>query len=128
MVEKDKCFVYIDSSINGISFSTELFTPTQLRTLIYNSPKVTINIFISSNEAFELLWVYSISKLYSLDKPLAVKSHLYSQTTANIFIVTSENISRFLHDIHGLCYSDIAEYYKMKVSFGKTVELLDKFT
>lgn len=127
MTEKDKGFVYIDPSINELNFSSELFTPGQLRTLIYNSPFVRINIFIASDEPFELLWVYSTSKLHLAKHPIVVKSHIYDQSNATVVVVVHEQISKYLYDIHGLCYSDIVEYYGMKVSFSKTVELFDKF-
>lgn len=127
MTEVDKCFVYIDPSINELNFSSELFTPVQLRSLIFNSPNVKINIFIASDESFELLWIYSISKLHDTTKPIAVKSHLYGQTESNIIVVTCKDVGRYLSDIRGLCYSDIVEYYKMKVSFSRSIELSERF-
>jgi hypothetical protein len=127
MVERDKCFVYIDPTINDINFSSELFTPLQLRSLIFSSPNVKINIFISSPEPFELLWVYAVSKLSGIDRPTITKSHLYGQATSTSVVVTGKNVDRQLHDIHGLCYSDIVEYYGMKVSFSRSIELFDKF-
>lgn len=127
MTKSDKCFVYIDPSINELNFSSELFTPIQLRSLIFNSPNVKINIFIASDEPFELLWVYSVSKLHHTKKPIVVKSHLYGQTTSNIIVVTGKNISQYLGQIRGLCYSDIVEYYDMKASFSRSVELYEKF-
>ena len=128
MVEKDKGFVYIDPSINELNFSSELFTPLHLRSLIFNSPQhAKINIFISSDEPFELLWTYAVSKLHDVTKPVITKSHLYGPTNADIVVITCPDLSRYLNDIHGLCYSDIAEFYSMKVSFSRSVELMNKF-
>lgn len=127
MTEAEKCFVYLDPTINELNFSSELFTPTQLRSLIFNSPNIKINIFISSDEPFELLWIYSVSKLHDTKKPVIVKSHLYGQTNSNVIVITGKDICRHLSEIRGLCYSDIVEYYDMKVSFSKSVELSEKF-
>lgn len=128
MVESNKCFVYLDPCINDLTFSAEPFTPKQLRELIFNSPKVLINIFIASNESFELLWIYDVSKMYSTTKPTLTKSHLYSHTESDVIVVSGKTqLCKYLSDIHGLCYSHIVEYYGMNVSFSKIPNLMDKF-
>ncbi len=129
MTEDVKCFVYIDPCINELNFSSELFTPNQLRNMIFESPfGTTINIFISSNESFEMLWVYEPSPLYDNKKYIASKSHLHGETKADVIVITGKpKIYKQLSDIHGLCYIDIAEYYNLFISFSKSIELTHKY-
>ena len=129
MTEVTKCFVYIDPSINQLNFSSEIFTPAQLREMIFASPSNTIiNIFIASNESFELLWMYEPSNMYSTKQHIAIKSHLFGQTHAEVVVITGKtDMSRHLHNIYGLYYTDIADYYNLNISFGQTIELMHRF-
>lgn len=111
MIKDKKCFVYLDSSINQLSRISDTFTASDLRFLIFTSPKIDINIFIASTEPFELLWVNYI------------QYKLYSPSNANVVVITGKkDLCRYLGDIYGLFYIDIKDYYNLNISFSKHTE------